>query len=162
MAINGRDVRKVCGASNKPGEIRRNIILGDLIQTDFAEIKIRHTGKNWINDRASDPNLLITLGVVMTQALSQVLGKDRNAVDFTILPFGHICIFDTNPGGAGYSNQLKTRPGLIEKTLKQVKSLLETASEKGSKDYLLDKFTLRFSKNIDIDGTLAWLNEAGI
>ena len=158
LAISGKEAKMKCGGSNHDDSIRRNVIIGGLLQTDFSEIKIRHKGHQWMHDRTTERNLLFTLGIVFTQALVEILGKDRNAVDFTILPFGHLCIFDTNPGGAGYSNQL-TAKGMMEKVIKKSKELLTIANEKNSKDYLLDKFTLRFIRYIDTQAALNWINE---
>lgn len=158
LAISGKEAKMKCGGSNQQGSIRRNVIIGGLLQTDFSEIKLRHKGHQWMHDRTSERNLLVTLGIVFTQALVEILGKDRNAVDFTILPFGHLCIFDTNPGGAGYSNQLANE-GMMEKVIKKSKELLMIANEKNSNDYLLDKFTLRFMRYIDIESALNWILE---
>lgn len=158
LAINGKDVRMKCVGSNDNNSIRRNIIIGGLLQTDFSEIKIRHKGHQWMHDRTTERNLLFTLGIVFTQALVEILGKERNAVDFTILPFGHLCIFDTNPGGAGYSNQL-VNPGMMDKVIEKSKRLLETAREKQSAEYLLDKFTLRFIRYVDVEAALDWIAE---
>jgi hypothetical protein len=58
------------------------------------------------------------------------------------MPNGHLCIFDTNPGGAGYANQLSNIQ-IMKEVIKNSKILLEEAKAKSSKDMLLDKFTLR-------------------
>ena len=135
------------------------MIIGDLIQTDFSEIRIRHKCMNrWISNRDDELSLLYTLGIVFTQAVADVLGKERGAVDFAIMPNGHICIFDTNPGGAGYSNQLKA-PNIMEQVLKNSEDILKRAKERNSKDLLLDKYTLRFIKYIDVEKALDWLEE---
>jgi hypothetical protein len=158
LAISGKEAKMKCCGSNDDKAIRRNVIIGGLIQTDFSEIKIRHKGHQWMHDRSTERNLLFTLGIVFTQALVEILGKDRNAVDFTILPFGHLCIFDTNPGGAGYSNQL-AYPGMMKKVIEKSKDLLDTANKMHSKDFLLDKFTLRFMHYIDVEAALNWIAE---
>jgi hypothetical protein len=101
---------------------------------------------------------LYTLGIVFTQSLADVLGKEKGAIDFTIMPNGHICIFDTNPGGAGYSNQLKSTD-IMGRVLAAAKELLLTAKEKKSKDFLLDKFTLRFIRYVDVEAALGWFDE---
>ncbi len=158
LAISGKETRMKCGGSNDDQALRRNIIIGGLLQTDFSEIKIRHKGHQWMHDRTTERDLLFTLGIVFTQSLVEILGKERNAVDFAILPFGHLCIFDTNPGGAGYSNQL-VRPGMMDKVLKKSKELLEIAQKKNSKEFLLDKFTLRFIRYVNIQAALDWIAE---
>ena len=47
----------------------------------------------------------------------------------------------------------------MEELIAASKVLLETAKQKNSKDMLLDKFTLRFMKYIDIDAALEWIAE---
>ena len=159
LAINGRESGKYCSNSDDVTRFKRNIIIGNMIQTDFSEIRIRHKGMGrWISNRDDKLNLLYTLGIVFTQSLADVLGKEKGAIDFTIMPNGHICIFDTNPGGAGYSNQLKSSD-IMGRVLAAAKELLLTAKEKKSKDFLLDKFTLRFIRYIDIEAALGWFEE---
>ena len=158
FAVAGKDARKYCSGSNDSTSIRRNIIIGGLIQTDFAEIRIRHKGqKKWMNSRSED-NLLFTLGIVLTQALLDTLGKERGAVDFAVMPNGHLCLFDTNPGGAGYSNQMTNVP-LMKDVINAAKNTLLEAKRRNSKDFLLNKFTLRYIDNVDIDAALAWIKE---
>lgn len=158
LAISGKEAKMKCGGSNDDKAIRRNVIIGGLLQTDFTEIKIRHKGRHWMHDRTTERDLLFTLGIVFTQSLVEILGKERNAVDFAILPFGHLCIFDTNPGGAGYSNQL-VKPGMMEDVIAKSRELLNVAKEKSSKEFLLDKFTLRFIRYINIQAALDWIAE---
>ena len=84
------------------------------------------------------------------------MGKERGSVDFAITPTGRICIFDTNPGGAGYANQLKdsaVRDSVVKASIK----MLEEARRKDASDILLDKFTVRHLKRIDVDAALNWL-----
>ena len=159
-AISGADYRSRCGGSTNADYIHRNVIIGDLVQTDYAEIRLRHKGKkHWISSRGNaDENMLFTLGIVFTQTLADILGKERSAVDFAIMPNGHICVFDTNPGGAGYANQMASVP-LMSQIITQSKTLLLRAKARNSKDMLLDKFTLRFMKYVDIDKALAWIYE---
>ena len=159
LAIKGRESGKYCSNSAQKDKFKRNVIIGDLIQTDYSEIRLRHKGMNrWISNRDDELKLLYTLGIVFTQSLADVLGKERNSIDFAIMPNGHICIFDTNPGGAGYSNQLKSAD-IMSQVLAASKAILERAEAKRSKDLLLDKFTLRYFKYIDIATALDWFKE---
>lgn len=159
FAITGKDMRKRCRYSNDSDKIKRNVIIGDLIQTDFCEIRIRHKGqKRWMSDRTKEENLLFTLGVVFTQTWIELLGKERGAIDFTIMPNGHLCIFDCNPGGAGYSNQLASMQNM-KSVIEASKKLLLEALRRNSKDLLLDKFTLRYAKYMDIQAALNWISE---
>lgn len=159
LAITGKEMKKACSCSNDKTKIKRNVIIGDLIQTDYSEIRIRHKGKNkWMSNRDEEENLLFTLGIAFTQNLVDILGKERGAVDFAIMPNGHLCIFDCNPGGAGYANQMANIQ-VMKEVIKATKKLLMEAREKQSKDMILDKFTLRYAKFIDIDAALAWIEE---
>jgi hypothetical protein len=158
LAITGKEYFKGCHGSNDRTLIRRNIIIGDLVLTDFSEIRIRHKGqKKWLNNRSED-TLMYTLGIVFTQALLDILGKERGAVDFAVMPNGHLCIFDTNPGGAGYANQMTSVP-LMKEIIATSKNMLLEAKRRNCKDFLLNKFTLRFIDKIDIDLALEWIKE---
>ena len=159
LAIKGREAGKYCSNSTQKDKYKRNVIIGDLIQTDYSEVRIRHKGMNrWISNRDDELKLLYTLAIVFTQSLADVLGKERNAIDFAIMPNGHICVFDTNPGGAGYSNQLKHLQ-IMKRVILSSKEMLTAAKKKNSKDMLLDKFTLRYTKYLDIDAALNWILE---
>lgn len=158
-AIHGKMVGKACRGSNDKNYIRRNMIIGDLVQTDYAEIRIRHKGANsWINNRSGELNLLYTLGIVFTRSLLEKLGKETGAVDFAIMPNGHICIFDTNPGGAGYALQMTSVP-LMKDIIESSKGMLLAAKAAKTKDALLDKYTLRYMRYVDIQAALDWIQE---
>lgn len=151
-----------CRGSYNSENIKRNIILGDLIQTDYTEIRIRRKGnKKWINSFTQESNLrklLITLGLVFRRSLAEILGKDASAIDFTITPNAHICIFDTNPGGAGYSNQLADMD-LMRDVIDHSLNILLAADKAKSKDMLLDKFSLHYLEELDIPGAIQWIEE---
>ena len=159
-AINGAKFGKRCIGSSPKDNVERNVIIGDLIQTDYSELKIRPAPNvTFIKDREANKKLLYTLAIAFTQSLVEVLGKERGAVDFAITPTGRICIFDTNPGGAGYSNQLKD-PAILSSVLASAKKMLNEAKSKDASDLLLDKFTVRHLKQIDVDAALQWLDAA--
>lgn len=159
FALTGKEMRKACSCSNDKDKVKRNVIIGDLIQTDYSEIRIRHKGMNrWISNRDEEENLLFTLGIAFTQTLVDILGKERGAVDFAIMPNGHLCIFDCNPGGAGYANQMANIQ-VMKDVVKASKTVLEEARKNNSKDMLLDKFTLRYVNYLDIDAALNWIAE---
>lgn len=159
-ALSGKNIGKVCSSRNDYSSIRRNVIIGDLVQTDYSEIRIRHKNQaHWISERDSEYNLLITLGVVITQSLAEILGKERSTIDFALTPNGHICVFDTNPGGAGYANQLRQNPCLMPKAILKSEELLQEALRKNSNDIILDKFTLRYLRYIDVESAINWIQE---
>lgn len=149
---------QICVGCHMPEAIRRNVVLGGTIQTDFTEIRIRHLNEDWISTRDGQVQLLTTLGVLFTQALAEVLSVERGDLDFTITPNGHICIFDTNPGGSGYANQLVAMD-LLKEVVKKSMEYVTLAEERNSKDVLIDKQTLHYLNNIDVQQAKAWLEE---
>ena len=160
-----REKKHRCFGSGKKDRIKRNVIIGDLMQTDYCEIRFRHKDdESWITSSRNkeidrnNRNLLFTMGIVLTQALVELKGWERDAVDFAVMQNRHLCIFDTNPGGSGYSIKLHDNQTMLD-VIAGAKKLLEKAHEKDSKDILLDKFTLRFLKYIDIEGALEWIKE---
>lgn len=148
-----------CNGSRHAKSMQRNVVLADTLLTDYTEIRIRYArGQKWISDNSENhDSLLTTLALVFTQAFAEYLGKEREAFGFTVTPNGHICIFDTNPGGAGYSNQL-AQIEVITQVIKMSKAILETAVARQSHDVLLDKFTIHLAQNIDVKAALDWVN----
>lgn len=147
-----------CLGCNNIESIKRNVVLGDTIQTDYTEIRIRHFKKDWINNRKDEENLLITLGLLFARGLSEELNVERTDLDFTITPNGHICIFDANPGGSGYSNQLASMD-LLKSVIERSREIVDAAMQTGNKDALIDKFTLHYVNNIDIQAAKNWIEE---
>ena len=133
----------------------RNVILGDLIQTDYCEIKLKEPGAfGWISSNHSYKPLLTTLGILICKVFTEYMGKERQYVDFLLMPTGSLCIFDTNPGGSGYSNKLAD-PYTFREVIKRIRGFLATTT---SKDALLDKFTLKYLNDIDIEKARAWID----
>ena len=147
-----------CMGCNSIDYIKRNVVLGDTIQTDYTEIRIRHFKQDWINNRREEENLLITLGLLFARTLSEELNVERTDLDFTITPNGHICIFDANPGGSGYSNQLAAMD-MLKSIIEKSYAILEAAEQTGNKEALIDRFTLHYLDSIDIQAAKAWIEE---
>lgn len=136
-----------------PKKIYRNVILGGLIQTDYCEIKTKDLYGHWIERSTENDSFLITLGILFTKAFTEFINKDRNDVSFALMPNGHLCIFDTNPGGSGYSNELsgqRTMLAVIDKSIEIINGLK-------SKDALLDKFTQKYLDRLDIESVKKWI-----
>jgi hypothetical protein len=87
-----------------------------------------------------------------------MLNVERTDLDFTITPNGHICIFDANPGGSGYSNQLASMD-LLKLVIERSREIVDAAVQTGNKDALIDKFTLHYVNNIDIQAAKNWIEE---
>lgn len=157
--ISSKTTTDFCSGSNHPESVRRNVILGDLIQTDYTEIRIRlKNEKKWINRADQYMNLLVTLGLVFSRSLAEILGKDTSAISFAITPNGHICVFDTNPGGAGYSNQL-VEMDMMKAVIQHSYEILKVADSTKSKDMILDKFSMHFLEKVDIPAAINWIEE---
>jgi superfamily II DNA/RNA helicase len=143
---------KLCIPNNN--KYFRNVILGDLIQTDYCEIRIRENS-NWIESRQDfNISLLTTLGLLICKVFTDYLGKDRQSVDFLLMQAGSLCVFDTNPGGSGYSNKLAD-PHIFNNVVQRIDDFLKTIT---TKDALLDKFTLRYLNDIDLDRAREWVS----
>lgn len=134
--------------------IQRNVLLGGFLQTDYSEIKIKDSlNSPWCDGDVSYRDILVTLGILFCSSLADYLGKESSDIDFLITPNCHLCIYDTNPGGSGYSNKLASIPELEH----IVDMSLDRLNNAKSKDELLDKFTLKYIDNLDIDGAKQWL-----
>lgn len=143
----------------------RNVIIGDLIQTDYTEVRIRlkASDNSWLKSCGGDEktkNLLRTIALALAQALMEYLGKDREDVDVLITPDAHICVFDANPGGAGYSNQLAKLLNEETEVMTRARKLLQSAVDKNARDMLLSRRTRRFARDLAIPEALEWFNAA--
>ena len=137
--------------------IYRNVVIGDTIQTDFCEIMIRkEVDGGWLNGQSEYKTLLTTIGLLISTTFADYLGKDRNDVDFVVMQNGHLCIYDTNPGGSGYSNKLADR----EYMYTILKLCKERVGNIKSKDELIDKFSAKHLNDIDIEAAKAWIDLA--
>ena len=134
--------------------VYRHVVFGDYIQTDFCEIRIKDTKGQLIKSKTEETKkLLTTIGLLIATEFCEYEGKDRNEVDFVLMPNGHICVFDTNPGGAGYSDKLSNT--IIMQSI--LKSIGERLKRIESKDELIDKYTSRYVNDIDIKIAKDWI-----
>ena len=153
-ALSGNKYGKECNCP-KSG-VHRNVIIGDLMATDFAEIRVRlFKDKKWLS---APDNLTLTLAIVITSAFAEYEGINRDAVSFATMHNGHIVIFDTNPGGAGYSLKLADIGTMIE-VLSLARENILAAKGSDSVDMLLDKYTIRYISQLDVQGALDWIDK---
>ena len=152
--LNGKERSIECSYKKM---IYRNVVIGDTIQTDFCEIMIRkEVDGMWLNGQSEYKTLLTTIGLLISTMFADYLGKDRNDVDFVVMQNGHLCIYDTNPGGSGYSNKLADR----EYMYTILKLCKERVGNIKSKDELIDKFSAKHLNDIDIEAAKAWIDLA--
>ena len=93
------------------------------------------------------------MGIVFTSKLIEYLDKERNSIDFLITPNHHLCVYDTNSGGSGYSTELM-KPEVMKHILTETYTMLKSCK---SKDEILDRFTYHYLNQIDIESALKWL-----
>ena len=154
VELHKKDKTRCIGSDPTNGKIKRNVILGGFMQTDYVEIRIRKKASDtaWLKNRE---DLLVTLGLVFTQTYAKMIGKDRGDFDFLVTPNGHICIFDTNPGGSGYSRRLSQWHEfckMVEEAGKFIKGV-------SMKEQLLDKYSIHYTDKIDIQSAKQWFDE---
>lgn len=138
-----------------PALIRRNVILGDRIQTDYCELRIRRDVLGTWSNSEKDKGLVLTLAIVFTRTLVEYLGIESRDVAFIRMPNSHICIYDTNPGGSGYAKRLGNA-AVLNEVIDRSYALL-----KGIKDIeeLLDRYSLRYKEELDIEKAIKWLSD---
>lgn len=150
---------KCCTLNQQMGKntsLRRHVILGDYILTDFAEIRIRRAcNQEWLTNNDSNLKILMTLGIVISRSTAEYIGIEPRDINFMITRTGSICIYDTNQGGSGYSNKLGNTE-FLNSVIDTTARILNNCT---SKEELLDKFTLRFIDDIDIEQARQWIND---
>lgn len=137
-----------CGDTNP----MRNVIFGNLIQTDYCEFSLPDINGNQITKRNENIPLLTTLGILFSRMFAEYINKDSNDIDFMILPNGRLCIFDVNPGGSGYSNRL---PEYLDDVIDKIENVLNNAH---SVDDILDKYSIRFINDVNLEVAKKWIN----
>lgn len=136
-----------CGNANP----MRNVIFGNLIQTDYCEFSLFDEEGIQITKRNENIPLLTTLGILFSRMFAEYINKDSNDIDFMILPNGRLCIFDVNPGGSGYSNRL---PEYLDDVIDKIENVLNNAH---SVDDILDKYSIRFINDVNLEVAKKWI-----
>lgn len=144
--------------------LKRNVVFGDTIQTDYCEIKLsKYADNNHISIDSLDPNndekdkkVLHTLGMLICDYLSKDVGIEREEIDYLLTTMGTLCIYDLAKGGVGYSTRLRD-VNQLEKALDAIRKRLE--SETFTKDQLIDSFTLFNEEYIDLNATKKWIDD---
>ena len=140
---------KTCMFNSLRDRLLRNVVLGDTIQTDYAEIDIKVPA--WVPDGTK---LRHTLGMLICNELATRTGINRGDIDYLITSFGSLCVYDQAKGGAGYSNRL-CMDGLIYEVLDHIRNMINELTP----DMLIDRYTHNNSDKIDLDAAKAWLDE---
>lgn len=137
-------------------KVFKNIVLGGTIQTDFCEISLY----NEINEKLTyaDEEVAYTLAILLRHQFALEYGYDEKEIDFIIrYPENglSICIYDTAPGGLGYSKRLNNQD-VIERLFDQIRGKLETIT---SSYEIVDRATMKYVDKINIDETRNWLQK---
>ena len=140
-----------CYSNQLADSIKRNVILYAEYQTDIAELKLDTS----CIDSKDVEILYYTLGTIITGVFTQMLGINQDEIWFGITPQDSLFFYDTNSGGAGYSNQL---PQYIEKVLdKSLKELKDCSCESACTNCLISRRSQWFIDKLDKKVAIVWL-----
>jgi hypothetical protein len=136
------------GKSGTDYTLKRNMLLGGLMQTDYCEIRL------YDNHRSTETNsdILHTLGITVVNVLAKYIGIERNDISFIVLN-DSFCIYDTAKGGAGYSkrlNDIQTLYAIFDLALEELNNCIY-------KEDLVDRSTRQYVNKINIPATVNWL-----
>lgn len=147
---NDKNDKEHCSNNN----IKRNVLLGGRFQTDFIEIRFKDRKNNLINDE----DTIYSLGVVLTQKLTEKIGVNPQEVHFGIKKYHNytsIFIYDTAKGGAGYSIQFNN---LQEEVFNLAKTALENCTcDKACNKCLINRDSQWSLDKLNRKKSLEWL-----
>lgn len=132
---------------------KRNVLLTACNQTDISELQIKTT----LKDEELN-TLLYTLGTILSRMYAtHILGINEDEIDFGVTRNNTIFIFDTTPGGAGYSNLLNNH---INDLLDLCRVKLEKCNcQKACTSCLIDKRSQRYIEYLNKELVEAWLQQ---
>lgn len=111
------------------GNIKHNVVLSGTFPTTY--VSMRFFKDSSLHGYVNDVDLLYSLGVVLTKALSNVIGVDSGDVDFDIREerdgrdYKSLFIYDTMKGGCGYSTEMLD-PQICNAVFNEAKRLIAT------------------------------------
>ena len=145
--------RTCSGNENLGVAIKRNVLLGGRLQTDFIELRFRNNNNNLIND----PETIWSLGVILSRKLSEYLGINNQEIGFGVKKYptySSVFIYDTAKGGAGYSSLFVDYASEILDSSYQA---LDCTCEKACTKCLIDRDSQWFLNNLDRNKAIEWL-----
>ena len=141
-----------CYSNNIQGVPKRNILLSACYSTDISEMEITSDYDRYSSEYKC---LLYTLGTVISNTFTQILGIDSDEVWFGITQNQTLFFYDTAAGGAGYANQL---PIYIEKVLDLSRNKLKECNcEIACTNCLIDRKSQWFIEKLNKQLAIEWL-----
>lgn len=140
--LNGK-ANAICKGT-KDRLIRRNVVLGGRLKTEYSEIRFK-SDTTYVNDDV----LLFTLGVIISKSLCEFLAIEDSEISFGLKKYNDyksIFFFDTRQGGAGYSSQLSF---YLNNILKAAILNLECDCKKSCTKCLIDRNTQWYINKLD-------------
>ncbi|MCI1647514.1 MAG: DEAD/DEAH box helicase [Bacteroides sp.] len=142
-----------CYGNTIGGSFKRNVILSACYHTDISEMEI-HTE---LSKKRDYDTLLYTLGTIICNTFTTLLGINADEVWFGITPKQTLFFYDTTSGGAGYANQL---PMYIEKVLdKCLGKLSNCQCETACTSCLIDRKSQWFIEYLNKQIAIDWLKK---
>jgi len=141
------------GNENIGAGIKRNVLLGGRLQTDFIELRFRNKENHLVND----PDTIWSLGVILSRKLAEYLGINNQEIGFGVKKYPSyftVFIFDTAKGGAGYSSLFADYASEI---LDSAYTALDCTCEKACTKCLIDRDSQWFLNNLDRIKARDWL-----
>lgn len=151
---NNNDNNACTGNDNFGNGIKRNVLLGGRLHTDFVEIRFR----NDLNRLISDTETIWSLGVILSRKLSEYLGINSQEINYGVKKYptySSIFIFDTAKGGAGYSTLFMQYSEEILNNSYDVLNLCNC--EKACTACLIDRDSQWHLNNLDRKKAIEWL-----
>lgn len=143
-----------CYGNTIAASVKRNVLLSACYHTDIAEMDVK-SGFD-LNSR-EHKSLLYTLGTIICNMFTQILGLNPDEVWFGITPKKTLFFYDTASGGAGYANQLSV---YIEKVLdKCLVRLSECDCETACTNCLIDRRSQWFIELLNKKLAISWLKD---
>ena len=154
-----------CVVSSK---VKTNVVLSGTFPTTYVSIRFFKDSSLNVNGYVDDVDLLYSLGVVLTKALSNVIGVDSGDIDFDIREerdgrdYKSLFIYDTMKGGCGYSTEMLD-PQVCNAVFNEAKRLIasyqchcETNSSGACVHCLVNRNSQRYEKHLSKYKLATW------
>ena len=139
------------------GLIKDHVIIGATVNTDFTEIRLLNSDKDFVNDKI----LLYTLGDLFSKVLCEILAIDDAEIGFGVKNYKvyqTLFLFDTAKGGAGYASQFSLHvDNIIAHALEK---LNQCSCTNGCTKCLIDRSTQWHLELINKKSAIEWLTFA--